>query len=66
MKGFYVPAGLEGGSSHSSRHRFITRLAHAGISPKATMMLAVHRHFSTTQRYIDVNGEMMRAAVEIL
>jgi integrase/recombinase XerD len=29
-------------------------------------MLAGHRHVSTTQRYIDVNDEMMRAAVEIL
>ncbi|POR39829.1 integrase, partial [Methylobacterium sp. V23] len=44
----------------------ITRLAHAGISPKAMMMLAGHRHLSTTQCYIDVNDEMMRAAVEIL
>ena len=40
--------------------------AHAGISPKAIMMLAGHRHLSTTQRYIDVNDEMMRAAVEVL
>ncbi|GLS68138.1 hypothetical protein GCM10007890_01500 [Methylobacterium tardum] len=45
---------------------FITRLAHAGISPKAIMMLAGHRHLSTTQRDIDVNDEMMRAAVEVL
>lgn len=66
MKGFYVQAGLDGGSSHSGRRWFITRLAHAGISPKAIMMLAGHRHLSTTQRYIDVNDEMMRAAVEVL
>jgi integrase/recombinase XerD len=66
MKGFYTQAGLDGGSSHSGRRWFITRLAHAGISPKAIMMLAGHRHLSTTQRYIDVNDEMMRAAVEVL
>jgi integrase/recombinase XerD len=30
------------------------------------MLLAGHKHLSTTQRYIDVNDEMMRAAVEIL
>jgi integrase/recombinase XerD len=66
MKNFYTQAGLDGGSSHSGRRWFITRLAHAGISPKAIMMLAGHRHLSTTQRYIDVNDEMMRAAVEIL
>ncbi|WP_342106110.1 site-specific integrase [Methylobacterium sp. SI9] len=66
MRGFYDQAGLDGGSSHSGRRWFITRLAHAGISPKAIMMLAGHRHLSTTQRYIDVNDEMMRAAVELL
>jgi integrase/recombinase XerD len=66
MRGWYDLAGLEGGSSHSGRRWFITRLAHAGISPKAIMMLAGHRHLSTTQRYIDVNDEMIRAAVEIL
>jgi integrase/recombinase XerD len=66
MRSWYDQAGLEGGSSHSGRRWFITRLAHAGISPKAIMMLAGHRHLSTTQRYIDVNDEMMRAAVEVL
>ncbi|MCK2056239.1 site-specific integrase [Methylobacterium sp. 37f] len=66
MKGWYNLAGLDGGSSHSGRRWFITKLAHAGISPKAIMMLAGHRHLSTTQRYIDVNDEMMRSAVEIL
>lgn len=66
MKGFYIQAGLEGGASHSGRRWFITCLAHSGISPKAIMMLAGHQHLSTTQRYIDVNDEMMRAAVEVL
>ncbi|TXM70898.1 site-specific integrase [Methylobacterium sp. WL120] len=66
MRGWYGMAGLDGGSSHSGRRWFITRLAHAGISPKAIMMLAGHRHLSTTQRYIDVNDDMMRAAVEKL
>lgn len=66
MGGWYDQAGLDGGSSHSGRRWFITRLAHAGISPKAIMMLAGHRHLSTTQRYIDVNDDMMRSAVEAL
>ncbi|KQU15980.1 integrase [Methylobacterium sp. Leaf94] len=66
MRNWYDIAGLDGGSSHSGRRWFITKLAHAGISPKAIMMLAGHRHLSTTQRYIDVNDKMMRAAVEIL
>lgn len=66
MRSWYDQAGLDGGSSHSGRRWFITRLAHSGISPKAIMMLAGHKHLSTTQRYIDVNDQMMRAAVEVL
>ncbi|SFM85003.1 integrase/recombinase XerD [Methylobacterium pseudosasicola] len=66
MRNWYDQAALNGGSSHSGRRWFITRLADAGISPKAIMMLAGHRHLSTTQRYIDVNDEMMRAAVDVL
>jgi integrase/recombinase XerD len=29
------------------------------------MTLAGHKHLSTTQRYIDVNDEMLRQAVEL-
>lgn len=62
----YRQAGLDGATSHSGRRWFITRLAHAGVSAKVIMVLAGHKNLSTTQRYIDVNDEMMRAAVEIL
>lgn len=66
MGQWYSQTGLDGASSHSGRRWFITKLAHSGISPKAIMLLAGHRHLSTTQRYIDVNDEMLRSAVEIL
>ena len=62
----YRQAGIEGASSHSGRRWFITRLAHSGVSPKVIMELAGHKHLSTTQRYIDVNDDMMRKAVEVL
>lgn len=62
----YRAAGIDGGSSHSGRRWFITRLAHSGVSAKVIMTLAGHKHLTTTQRYIDVNDEMMRAAVDIL
>ena len=58
-------AGLNSGSGRGGRRWFLTRLAHAGIPPKAIMMLADHRHLSTTQRYIGANDETMRAAVEV-
>ncbi|OAN53059.1 integrase [Paramagnetospirillum marisnigri] len=57
---------MDGASSHSGRRWFITQLAHSGVSAKVIMTLAGHRHLSTTQRYIEVNDQMMKAAVEVL
>lgn len=62
----YRSAGLDGATSHSGRRWFITRLAHSGVSPKVIMTLAGHRNLTTTQRYIDVRDEMMKAAVDLL
>ncbi|MDY8110790.1 site-specific integrase [Fulvimarina sp. 2208YS6-2-32] len=66
MARLYGEAGLDGATSHSGRRWFITRLAHSGVSAKVIMTLAGHKHLGTTQRYIDVNDDMMRAAVSIL
>ncbi|WP_439624022.1 tyrosine-type recombinase/integrase [Shinella sp.] len=62
----YRSAGLDGATSHSGRRWFITRLAHSGVSPKVIMTLAGHRNLTTTQRYIDVRDDMMKAAVDLL
>lgn len=59
-------AGIDDASSHSGRRWFITRMAHAGISPKVIMELAGHKQLTTTQRYIDVSDEQKRSAVEVL
>ncbi len=66
FKELYVKAGIDGASSHSGRRWFITQLAHKGVSAKVVMTLAGHKHLATTQRYIEVNDEMLKAAVEIL
>lgn len=66
MGRIYASAGVSEASSHSGRRWFITRLAHTGVSPKVIMTLAGHRSLATTQRYIDVNDQMMAAAVEVL
>jgi integrase/recombinase XerD len=62
----YRRTGIDGATSHSGRRGFITKLAHSGISAKVIMELAGHKHLGTTQRYIEVNDEMKRAAVEVL
>ena len=62
----YRKAGVDGASSHSGHRSFITKLAHSGVSAKIIMTLAGHKHLSTTQRYIEVNDEMLKAAVEVV
>ena len=62
----YKRAGIEGASSHSGRRTFITTLANRGVSVRLLASLAGHRSIATTQRYIDVNDEMKRQAVELV
>jgi integrase/recombinase XerD len=62
----YRRAGISNASSHSGRRTFITTLANKGVSVRVLASLAGHRSIATTQRYIDVNDEMKRRAVEML
>lgn len=62
----YKNAGISGGSSHSGRKFFITTLANKGIGVRILASLAGHRSIAVTQRYIDVNDEQKRNAVELI
>ena len=62
----YRRAGIKGATSHSGRRGFITKLAHSGISSKVIMELVGHKFLSSTQKYISVDDEMKRAAVEVV
>jgi len=62
----YRRAGISGASSHSGRRTFITSLAGKGIGVWVLASLAGHRSISVTQRYIDVNDDMKRQAVELV
>jgi len=62
----YKRAGIASGSSHSGRKTFITSLASQGISVFVLASLAGHRSISTTQRYVSVNDEIKRRAVELV
>ena len=66
LQRLYARAGIEGATSHSGRRTFITELAAKGVSVRVLAALAGHRSIQTTQRYIDVNDEMMRNAVELI
>lgn len=63
---FYKLAGLSNASSHSGRRSFITQLAHKGVNVRVLAALAGHKNISTTQRYIELNENVLRSAVEIL
>jgi integrase/recombinase XerD len=61
----YKRAGVKA-SSHSGRKTFLTSLASQGVSVFVLSSLAGHRSIATTQRYITVNDEMKRKAVELV
>ena len=59
-------AGIAGASSHTMRRSFITTLATKGIGVRVLASLAGHRSITVTQKYIDVNDDMKRNAVELI
>lgn len=61
----YKRAGIQA-SSHSGRKTFLTSLASQGVSVFVLSSLAGHRSIATTQRYITVNDDMKRKAVELV
>ncbi len=62
----YKAAGVQGASSHSGRKTFLTSLASQGISVFVLASLAGHKSIATTQKYVTVNDDMKRRAVELV
>lgn len=62
----YRAAAIAGASSHSGRRQFVTELADKGVNARVVQALARHKHLNTTMRYIDLNENKMRAAVELV
>jgi integrase/recombinase XerD len=58
----YKSAGLVGATSHSGRLTLLTDLSEKGVS---VFVLAEHRHISTTQRYVMVNEQMLKNAINL-
>jgi integrase/recombinase XerD len=62
----YKAAGIANASSHSGRKSFLSSLASQGVSVFVLASLAGHKSIATTQRYITVNDDMKRRAVELV
>ena len=56
----------DGATSHSGRRTFITNLTKKGVSAHVLMELAGHKILATTQRYIDVNDNLLFEAAGLL
>ena len=61
----YKTAGLVGATSHSGRRTLLTDLSEKGVSVFVLAELAGHRHISTTQRYVMVNEQMLKNAINL-
>ncbi|MDP3314916.1 MAG: tyrosine-type recombinase/integrase [Devosia sp.] len=61
----YDEAGLDKATSHSGRRTFITTLAHKSVNVRVLAELAGHLSIATTQRYIELKDNVLRAAVEL-
>ncbi len=66
---WYRALGFTGCSSHSGRRTFITNAARkistVGGSLRDVQALAGHSSLTTTQRYIEVNGDAKRRVVDM-
>ncbi len=62
----YKDSHMTGATSHSGRRTFITKLADKGVGVRVLMALAGHNSIATTQRYIELNPTVMKAAVELI
>jgi integrase/recombinase XerD len=62
----YKSAKMTGATSHSGRRGFISHLADKGVGVRVLMALAGHKSIATTQRYIELNPTVMKAAVELI
>ena len=66
LKRLYARAAIQGATSHSGRRTWLTTLSQKGVSVRVLAEMAGHRSIQTTQRYIDVNDDMMRNAAELI
>ncbi len=66
FQNLYEEAGITGASSHSGRRQSVTELADKVINARVIQALARHKHLNTTMRYIDINENKMRSAIDLL
>ena len=66
LRSLYRAAGVFGASSHSGRKTCLSSLAAQGVSVYVIAKIARHKRLETTMRYVTVNDDMIRKAVELV
>jgi len=66
IKRLYERVGIVGASSHSGRRTFITKLATSGVNVRVIAEAVGHSNISITNRYIEINDDLIGNAVETL
>jgi integrase/recombinase XerD len=66
FQNIYRAAAVAGASSHSGRRQFITELADKGVNVHLVQAAARHKSIAVTMRYVDVNENKLRAAMELV
>jgi integrase/recombinase XerD len=61
----YKDAGMDGASSHTGRRSLLTNLASKGVGVRVLAEIASHSSITITQRYLDVNDEKLRTAINL-
>lgn len=64
VSGLYRAAGIKGGSSHSGRRTFATRLLKRGASIEQVQLLLGHESIDQTGAYIEIDRAVLRLAFE--
>ena len=66
LQRLYAKAAVSGATSHIGRRTWLTELSSKGVGVRVLAEMAGHASIQTTQRYIDVNDDMMRNACELI
>ena len=64
LKNIFIECGFNDASSHTGRRSLLTKLATSGISAFYIRDIAGHSSVSTTQRYIDINPEVIKSVMK--
>ena len=66
IKRLYERVGIVGATSHSGRRTFITKLATSGVNVRVIAEAVGHSNISITNRYIEINDDLIGNAVELV